>query len=234
MAKTPGLISVIIPVYNEESTVEEIIRRVKDSLRSSSVEVIVVDDGSRDRTGIILDTLLYQGVIKLIRHPANLGKGAAVKSALKEAAGEIVVIQDGDLEYDPADLPALIGGVKDGGETVVYGSRNLKLGNRVGYLPFLLGGKLLSLIASILFGQRLTDINTGYKVFRTDFLKSLDLESSGFEFCEEVTAKTLKRGIRIRELPIAYSPRKFSEGKKIRFRDGLVALSTLFKYRFFV
>src|SRR3989338_3912337 len=188
------MISIIIPVYNEQDTVEEVVRRVNGSLEKFEKEVIVVDDGSRDRTGIILDTLRHQNQIKLIRHSTNRGKGEAIKSALREATGEITIIQDADLEYVPSDLPLLIRTLVEGTLTVVYGSRNLLAGNRRGYRPFLWGGKLLSLVASILFNQKLTDINTGYKVFRTDFLRSLNLTSSGFEFCEEVTAKALNRG----------------------------------------
>ena len=227
------MISIIIPVYNEQDTVEEVVRRVNGSLEKFEKEVIVVDDGSRDRTGIILDTLRHQNQIKLIRHSTNRGKGEAIKSALREATGEITIIQDADLEYVPSDLPLLIRTLVEGSLTVVYGSRNLMAGNRRGYRPFLWGGKLLSLVASILFNQKLTDINTGYKVFRTDFLRSLNLTSSGFEFCEEVTAKALNRGVKIKEVPINYFPRKFSEGKKIRALDGLIALTTLLKHRFY-
>ena len=232
MEKILAAISVIIPVYNEEATVEEIIGRVKSSLKEYRLEIIVVDDGSRDRTGLILDTLKYQGQIKLLRHDHNRGKGEAIKSALKEISGEITVIQDADLEYDPKDLSKLIGEMSDSRIQVVYGSRNLNAANRSGYWPFLWGGKFLSYLTSILFGQRLTDINTGYKVFRTSLLKSLNLRSSGFDFCEEVTAKVLRRGITIKEVPITYNPRKFSEGKKIGAIDGLYAILTLLKYRF--
>lgn len=226
------MISVVIPVYNEQSTVEEIIQRVDNALENFDREIIVVDDGSRDRTGIILDTLAFQGRIRLIRHSSNIGKGEAIKSALKVARGEITVIQDADLEYSPDDLLSLINEVANNGCLAVYGSRNLKKSNQVGYWPFLWGGRFLSLVATVLFGQCLTDINTGYKVFRTDFIRSLGLKSTGFEFCEEVTAKVLNRGVKIKEVPISYYPRKFSEGKKIRATDGLKALMTLLRHRF--
>ncbi len=232
MEKTRRFISIIMPVYNEENTIEEIVRRVRDSLKEYQIEIIVVDDGSRDRTGLILDTLRYKGQIKLIRHDHNRGKGEAIKSALKEIRGEITVIQDGDLEYNPDDLSKLIEEMSDSNIQVVYGSRNLRAANRSGYLPFLWGGKFISFLTSVLFGQKLTDINTGYKVFKTSLLRSLNLRSSGFEFCEEVTAKVLRRGITIKEAPITYSPRKFSEGKKIGAIDGLYAILTLLKYRF--
>lgn len=227
-----GFISIIIPIYDEENTIEEIISRVKSSLKEYQLEIIVVDDGSRDRTGLILDMLRYQGQIKLLRHDHNRGKGEAIKSALREISGDITVIQDADLEYSPEDLSKLIEEMSDPSIQVVYGSRNLRGGNRVGYLPFLWGGKFLSFLTSILFGQKLTDINTGYKIFRTSLLRSLNLRSSGFEFCEEVTAKVLRRGITIKEVPITYSPRKFSEGKKIGALDGLYAILALLKYRF--
>jgi glycosyltransferase involved in cell wall biosynthesis len=232
MEKNLNFISIIMPVYNEENTVEEIVSRVKSSLKEYKIEVIVVDDGSRDRTGLILDTLRYQGQIKLIRHDHNRGKGEAIKSALKEISGDITVVQDGDLEYDPEDLSKLLEEMSEVSIQVVYGSRNLRAANRSGYLPFLWGGKFLSFLTSILFGQKLTDINTGYKVFRTSLLRSLNLRSSGFEFCEEVTAKVLRRGIAIKEVPVAYRPRKFSEGKKIGALDGLYAILALLNYRF--
>lgn len=226
------MVSIIIPVYNEEATIEEVINHLRTSLHSYDKEFVVVDDGSRDRTAIILDALSYLGQIRVIRHQRNRGKGEAIKSALREIQGEITVIQDGDLEYDPSDLPVLIAEITEKGEKAVYGSRNLKRGNKVGYRPFLWGGKFLSFATTILFGFRITDVNTGYKVFRTDLLKSLNLESSGFEFCEEVTAKVLRKGISIKEVPISYRPRQFSEGKKIRAADGLMAILTLIKYRF--
>lgn len=233
MEKTRELISIIIPIYNEENTIEEIISRVQTSFRDYQIEIIVVDDGSRDRSGLILDTLRFKDQIKLIRHDHNCGKGEAIKSALREISGDITVIQDADLEYAPEDLPKLVEEMIDPSIQVVYGSRNLRTANRSGYLPFLWGGKFLSFLTSVLFGQKLTDINTGYKIFRTSLLQSLNLRSSGFEFCEEVTAKVLRQGIAIKEVPITYNPRKFSEGKKIKAVDGLHAILTLLKYRFY-
>lgn len=226
------MISIIVPVYNEQETVEQVVTRLEESLKNFEKEIVVVDDGSRDRTRIILDALVFQDRITLIRHERNLGKGAAIRSALAVVRGETVVIQDADLEYDTKDLPILLETLLRENCSVVYGSRNLGRAKRVGYSTFLWGGKFLSLVASLLYGQWLTDINTGYKIFRTSLIKSLNLESTGFEFCEEVTAKILKRGIKIKEITIDYWPRKFSEGKKISAADGLIGLLTLLKLRF--
>ena len=170
------------------------------------------------------------GVQPHFLHQKNSGKGAAVKSGLKLATGDYVIIQDADLEYDPEDYRKLIAELVNGRE-VVYGSRNLTANQRF-KKTYYYGGKLITLTANILFGSRLTDVNTCYKLFKTDLLKSLNLEEDDFSFCEEATAKVLKRGIKIKEVPISYYPRSFSEGKKIRLRDGINGITTLLKYRF--
>jgi glycosyltransferase involved in cell wall biosynthesis len=224
------ILSVVIPVYNEEKTVAGIIQRVfAAEVLGWGKEVIVVDDGSTDATASEISMTDKQN-LKIISHQKNLGKGAAVRTGIKEATGDAVIIQDADLEYDPNDYQKLLEELARG-EKVVYGSRNLGNASR-GNFFFFWGGKFLTRVFNLLFGTRLTDVNTGYKLFRLDALKSLRLESSGFEFCEEVTAKTIKAGFRIKEVAISYAPRKFSEGKKICARDGLVGLATILKCRF--
>ncbi|MHB9156091.1 MAG: glycosyltransferase family 2 protein [Endomicrobiales bacterium] len=224
-------ISVIIPVYNEEKTIEQVVRNVLG--RPEVSEVIAVDDGSTDASRTILETLA-RGDRRLRAVPCvkNAGKGSAVQEALKHVTGDIVVIQDADLEYSPDDYPALISPFDDPKVQVVYGSRLMKKGNGISHVAFALGGILLTAVTNLLYGVWITDEPTGYKVFRAGVLKGLDLQSRGFEFCPEVTAKILRRGIRIREVPISYHPRTLSEGKKIRFRDGLTAIATLLRYRF--
>jgi len=221
-------LSIIIPVFNEEKTIAEILRRVTEvSLSSIKKQIIAVDDGSTDKTAGILKKFSSECLI--LRHLKNLGKGAAIKTALPHLTGDYAIIQDADLEYDPADWAKLIAAM-DKNTAAVYGSRNLNTGSR-GYPHYYLGGRFLTWLTNFLFKSDLTDINTGYKLFRTDFLKSLDLQSNGFEFCEEVTCKTLKRGGLIKEVPISYHPRTFQEGKKITVRDGLIGIWTIIKYR---
>lgn len=209
-------LSIIIPVFNEKETIEEIIKRViaAPSLDYQK-EIIVVDDGSNDGTEKILENLKERFTFFLIRHPQNLGKGAAIKTGLQQTTGEIILIQDADLEYDPNDYQELLSAFNDN-SPVVYGSRNLGKAKH-GYFLYFLGGKFLTAFCNIMFGSNLTDINTGYKLFRGDIIKNINLESNGFEFCEEVTAKILKSGYPIKEVPIHYYPREFSQGKKNPF-----------------
>src|SRR3989338_2367550 len=222
-------LSIITPVFNEKETVEEIIKRViAASTLDYQKEIIVVDDGSNDGTEKILENLRGKFNFLLLRHPQNLGKGAAIKTAIKQVTGYIILIQDADLEYDPNDYQELLRALSNN-SPVVYGSRNLGKVKR-GYFLYFLGGRFLTAFLNIMFCSKLTDINTGYKLFRTDIIKNLDFESNGFEFCEEVTAKILKSGYSIKEIPIHYYPRKFSEGKKIRFGDGLIGIWTIIKY----
>ncbi|MDI6603376.1 MAG: glycosyltransferase family 2 protein [Patescibacteria group bacterium] len=222
-------LSIIIPVFNEKETVREIIRLVIAApILNYEKEIIVIDDGSTDGTEKILKSLKEKNGFLLLQHPKNLGKGAAIKTGLKKVTGDFVLIQDADLEYDPNDYQNLLNAL-DENSPVVYGSRNLGKGKR-GYLFYLLGGRFLTAFLNIMFGSNLTDVNTGYKLFRADIIKNINLESNGFEFCEEVTAKILKSGYPIKEIPIHYYPRKFSEGKKIRFWDGLIGFWTIIKY----
>ena len=223
-------LSIIIPVFNEKGTVEEIIKRaIAAPVINYEKEIIVVDDGSTDGAEKILKSLKEKHNFLLLCHPKNLGKGAAIKTGLKKVTGDFVLIQDADLEYEPNDYQDLLSAL-DQNSPVVYGSRNLGKTKR-GYFFFFLGGRFLTAFLNIMFGSNLTDINTGYKLFRTDIIKNINLESNGFEFCEEVTAKILKSGYSIKEIPIHYYPRKFSEGKKIQFWDGLIALLVIIKYR---
>ncbi|MBI3046391.1 MAG: glycosyltransferase family 2 protein [Candidatus Harrisonbacteria bacterium] len=222
-------LSIIIPVYNEKNTIAEILRRVASvNLSPIQKQIIIVDDGSTDKTPEILEKLSSEYLV--LRHQKNLGKGAAIKTALPHLTGDYAIIQDADLEYDPADWPRMLT-VMDENTAAVYGSRNLGNAGR-GYFHYYFGGRSLTFITNLFFGSHLTDINTGYKLFRTDFLKSLNLKSNGFEFCEEVTCKILKRGGLIKEVPVRYQPRTFKEGKKISFKDGLIGIWTILKYRF--
>lgn len=223
-------LSIIIPVFNEKDTIKEILKRVATAPAFDyEKEIIVVDDGSTDGTRKILDDLKKKFNFILLEHAKNSGKGSAIKTALKKITGDLVLIQDADLEYDPKDYQNLLRTFgKD--SPVVYGSRNLGKARR-GYFLFFLGGRSLTFFLNLMFSSNLTDINTGYKLFRTDIIKNINLKTNGFEFCEEVTAKVLKSGYPIKEVPIHYYPRKFSEGKKLRFRDGLIAIWTIIKYK---
>ncbi|MDP3965655.1 MAG: glycosyltransferase family 2 protein [bacterium] len=224
-------LSIIIPVYNEEKTIGEIVKRVSDvPLSGYEKEIIVVNDGSDDGTERLLKRLKENSGFILLEHNANLGKGAAIKTALTRVTGNLVLIQDADMEYDPNDYQELLAAV-DTESPVIYGSRNLGRAER-GHFLYFLGGKFLTALFNILFGAHLTDINTGYKLFPADLIKSISLESNGFEFCEEITAKIYTLGYRVKEIPIHYTPRSFSEGKKISALDGLIGIWTIIKYRF--
>ncbi len=228
-------LSVLIPVYNEAKTVAQIIEQVVSvELNGVEKEVIVVNDGSTDDTEEVLRELAgrWPQLLTVVRHDHNQGKGAAIRTAMEHVTGDLVITQDADLEYNPMDYPQLLAPFADPTTQVVYGSRNLRPNPRSSW-RFYWGGRLLSWIANLLYGASLTDEATGYKIFRTDLLRSLDLESEGFEFCPEVTGKLLRQGIEIHEVPITYRPRSFAEGKKIEWRDGLRAIWTLVKYRLF-
>jgi len=226
-------LSVIIPAYNEERTIEELIKRVGAVLLSNNIEkeIIVVDDGSIDNTLNILENLKNQYKLVLVKHQKNQGKGAAIRTGILKATGDFVVIQDADLEYDPNDYNKLLVPFFENKAEVVYGSRILGSKNH-GRIAFYLGGLGVTLATNIICGINITDEPTCYKVFKKDLLDSLNLETNGFEFCPEVTAKIAKRKIKIFEVPISYHPRGKSEGKKIKWRDGFIALWTLVKYRF--
>lgn len=193
------------------------------------MEVIVVDDGSSDGTP---GALAASDGIVLLRHERNRGKGAAIATALERARGEVCIVQDADLEYDPADIPALYERYLAGGADAVYGSRVLLRGQRYSSLFFYWGGRLVSLVTSVLYGASVTDEPTGYKLLGTDFLRSLGVSARGFDFCPQLTARILRRGGRIAEVPIRYEPRSWAEGKKITARDGLLAIWVLLRERF--
>jgi len=222
-------LSVLIPVHNEEKTLKDIIKKVQRI--SIEKEIIIVDDGSTDGTRGLLRELERQDNIRVIYQNQNRGKGAAIRTAIPFVTGDVTIIQDADLEYNPNDYLKLIEPIKTDNTKVVYGSRFLNKQNKHSYLRYYLGGLTLSLLTNLLYFQKLTDEPTCYKVFDSQLLKSLNLKCQKFEFCPEVTAKVAKRGIVIKEIPISYYPRSIAEGKKIRWRDGFKAIWTLIKYR---
>jgi glycosyltransferase involved in cell wall biosynthesis len=224
------LLSVLVPVYNERGTLEQLLERVLAV--PLDMEVLVVDDGSRDGTRELLVGLSRRLPIRALYHDVNHGKGRAVRTALAEATGEIVIVQDGDLEYDPEDYPKLIAPILRGETNVVYGSRYLNRDNPLPWTAFKVAVLMLNVLANLLYGTHLTDEATCYKVFRTSVLKSIPLRCERFEFCPEVTARVAKRGERIVEVPIRYRFRTRAQGKKIGWRDGFEAFWTLFRYRF--
>lgn len=224
-------VSIIIPSYNEARTLPKIIKKVLEQKLSYEKELIVVDDGSSDQTRQIAKQFKNIKNIKWIANSRNLGKGASIIKAIKQATGSIILIQDADLEYHPGDYPRLLAPFKNRYARVVYGSRVLG-DNPISHWTFNFGGRIITFLTNLLYGVHITDEPTGYKVFRSDVLKKLKLKSKRFEFCPEVTAKIAKSGINIVEVPISYNPRPVSE-KKIKWHDGLAAIFYLFKYRFF-
>jgi glycosyltransferase involved in cell wall biosynthesis len=223
------LLSVVMPVFNERTTIDEIITRVLAvPLRT---ELVVVDDGSTDGTRERLQHLAAEHKFRLILQPANRGKGAALRRGFEEVTGDLVVIQDADLEYSPEELPDLIALICQGRADVVYGSRFLGR-HRVFLFSHYAGNRFLTLVANVLYNTMLTDMETCYKVMRTEVLRSFALHSNGFGIEPEMTAKIFKRGYRVYEVPITYDGRGYDEGKKITWRDGVVALWVLIKYRF--
>jgi glycosyltransferase involved in cell wall biosynthesis len=223
------LLSVLIPAYNEVHNIQNILNKIGEV--NIPKEIIVVDDGSTDGTRELLNTL-KSDTIKVIFHEKNQGKGGAIRTAIAHSKGDIILIQDADLEYDPQDYYKLIPVIESGKEKVVYGSRFLNKQNKHSYFSFFLGGQVVTWITNILYFQTLTDEPTCYKVFDAKLLKSIKLNCTGFEFCPEVTAKIAKLGYKIPEVPISYYPRSISEGKKINWKDGVEAIWVLFKYRF--
>jgi len=226
----PMKLSVIIPVYNEAKTISEIIRRVKAT--GLVDEILVVDDGSTDGSRDILAKLSDAGSAKVVYHETNQGKGKAVRTGIQNASGDLILIQDADLEYDPREYPVLLRPIQEDIADVVYGSRFLGAGRRPVLFWNMVANKILTLVTNILYNNILTDMETGYKLFRREIVQNMTLHACGFDFEPEFTAKILKRKVRIYEVPITFNPRDYSEGKKIKMKDAFIAMWTLFKYRF--
>jgi glycosyltransferase involved in cell wall biosynthesis len=231
IARDSLVLSVLIPVYNERNTIELILNQVHAvPVRK---EIICVNDFSTDGTKEILDRLYAEGrVHRLIHQPRNMGKGAAIRTALAASTGNVVIVQDADLEYDPADWPALLEPIISGLADAVFGSRFLSGPHRVLYFWHSVGNKMLTLLSNMFTNLNLTDMETCYKAMRVEVLRSFELKSNGFGIEPEITAKIFKRGYRVYEVPITYDGRGYDEGKKITWRDGVVALWVLLKYRF--
>lgn len=223
-------ISVIIPVFNECNTIQEIIRRVQATGIPS--EIVVVDDGSTDGTRQVLADMNGKEKVRVILHEKNMGKGSAVRTGFTHATGDIILIQDADLEYDPREYPNLLKPIQEGLADVVYGSRFLGAARRPILFWNMVANKILTLVTNILYNNILSDMETGYKVFRKEVVDGMTLHARRFDFEPEFTAKILKRKYNIIEVPIAFYPRDYSQGKKIRMRDAFEAMWTLIKYRF--
>ena len=228
------IVTIIIPFYNEKSLIEAVLNKVASADSAPfSKEIILVDDGSTDGSWEVISRHADDPGIQVIRHDRNLGKAAAIKSGLQSATGDIVLIQDADLEYSPEEYTKLLAPFTDGDVNVVYGSRfltrpwptNMKFMN-------LLANRIFTFLVNLLYRARITDEGTAYKLFRTDSIRSLDIECSGFEFCPEVTVKLLKQGATIVEVPISYTARNVQEGKKPGYKDGLAILWTIIRHRF--
>jgi glycosyltransferase involved in cell wall biosynthesis len=224
-------VSFILPAYNEEATIAEVLHQVSEL--DIEKQIVVVDDGSTDGTRAAAETWTRdRDSVVLVSLPQNRGKGAAIRAAIPHLDGQITVIQDADLEYDPVDVPALIEPIQRGAADVVFGSRLSGGRPQRAYLFWhLVGNRFLSLVTNVLYNTTLHDMETGYKAFRTEVLRSLDLREERFGIEPEITAKVCKRGLRIYELPIAYYGRTYEEGKKITWRDGFRALWVLFRVR---
>ena len=221
-------ISVLIPVYNEKDTILEVVRRVQE--QPFAKEIVIIDDCSNDGTRDLLRQTLWPPNVKVLYHEKNKGKGAGIRTGVQAATKDIIIIQDADLEYNPSDFGAVLRPILDGVADVVYGSRFLGT-HRSFMLHHYLGNKLLTLTTNILYNNILTDMETGYKAFRAPILKSVRIRSNRFDFEPEITAKVLKKGYRIYEVPIYYAGRDYAEGKKITWRDGVSALRALLRFR---
>jgi glycosyltransferase involved in cell wall biosynthesis len=223
-------LSVVVPVYNERNTVIEIVRRMRNVELPLELEIVIVDDGSTDGTRAILQQL-EDSTVRVVMHPKNIGKGAAIRTGFAHITGDVVLIQDADLEYDPEDWPKLLAPLLKGRAQAVYGSRFT--GERRNMLFWhWVGNRFLSLVTNVLYNTTISDMETCYKLLDRQLVDGLTLRAQRFEFEPEITAKLLRRKVRIYEVPISYTGRDFDEGKKISWRDGFVALWTLVKYRF--
>jgi glycosyltransferase involved in cell wall biosynthesis len=223
-------LSVIVPVFDERNTVVEIVRRMRNVELPVDLEIVIVDDGSTDGTRDVLRQLA-DSTVRVVNHDVNRGKGAAIRTGLAHVTGDLVLVQDADLEYDPEDWTKLLVPILRGKAQVVYGSRFTGERRNMLFLHWV-GNRFLSLVTNVLYNTTLSDMETCYKLFDRTLIDSITLRAQRFEFEPEVTAKMLRRGIRIYEVPISYTGREFDEGKKITWRDGFIALWTLVKYRF--
>lgn len=223
-------ITVIIPAFNEKNTIQEIVRRVQAMKMVD--EIIIVDDGSTDGTRDLISNMDGKNNVRIILHEKNQGKGAAVRTGISAATGEVLMIQDADLEYDPREYPNLMKPIEEGMADVVYGSRFLGAPHRAILFWNMVANKLLTLMTNILYNNILTDMETGYKVFKREVVADMKIHAKRFDFEPEFTAKILKKNVRVFEVPITFNPRDYSEGKKIKMRDAFEAVWTLIKYRF--
>ena len=223
-------LSVIIPVYNEVESIRQIVQRVQETNLAS--EIVLVDDGSIDGTRDLLKEMDGKGKIRVVFHEKNQGKGAAVRTGFDAARGDVLLIQDADLEYDPRDYPILLRPLDEGIADVVYGSRFLGGPRRVAMYWHMVANQMLTFMTNILYNTILIDMETGYKVFRRKVIEGMPLRAKRFDFEPEFTAKVLKRNYRIFEVPISFNPRDYTQGKKIKLKDAFAAVWTLLKYRF--
>jgi len=223
-------VSVIVPIYSEETTLHTIFERIKSTNIPS--EIIFVDDGSTDKTPQIIKEIFHDPLLKVITFPTNRGKGAAVSAGINMASGDVIILQDADLEYNPAEYTKLLEPIRNKKASVVYGARFKENNIGTSYFLHFIANKMLTLATNLIFKSRLNDMETGYKVFLRDIFENLNVQADGFDFEPEITAKLLKRKIEICEIAIHFEPRNYKQGKKIKFRDAVIAFWTLLRVRF--